>query len=325
MSSRQRIMRFLLLLVVGVLMLAACERPLPGADTAQTPEEAVPTAPTGAEAPEVVAPAPETQPEAYPGESEETPRVEETPEEGAAPAEEGAGEAEEPGEAPAEPAAEPAAEPDEAPPAEGEQAGEEAVAAEESAEEAAAADPEQGGGAPATSAEAEATTAVAPGTTHVVAPGENLYRIGLKYGISWVTLAQVNNLPNPNRITVGQVLTISAAPPPPPAPPPTGAPYVVQRGDNLYRIGQAFGVSWQALATANNIVNPNQIFAGQVLTIPGATPQPQPAVTHLVQPGDTLFRISLRYGVPWTSIAAANNISSPYVIYVGQTLVIPGS
>jgi len=307
-------MQILFLLVVGVLMLAACERPLPGADTAQTPEEAVPAAPTGAEAPEVVAPAPDTQPEAYPGESAETPRVEETPEEGA-------GETEEPGEAPAEAAAEPG----EAPPAEGEQAGEEAVAAEESAEEAAAADPEQGGGAPATSAEAEATTAVAPGTTHVVAPGENLYRIGLKYGISWVTLAQVNNLPNPNRITVGQVLTISAAPPPPPAPPPTGATYVVQRGDNLSRIGQRFGVSWQALATANNIVNPNQIFAGQVLTIPGATPQPQPAVTHLVQPGDTLFRISLRYGVPWTSIAAANNISSPYVIYVGQTLVIPGS
>jgi len=314
MSSRQRVMQILFLLVVGVLMLAACERPLPGADTAQTPEEAVPAAPTGAEAPEVVAPAPDTQPEAYPGESAETPRVEETPEEGA-------GETEEPGEAPAEAAAEPG----EAPPAEGEQAGEEAVAAEGSAEEAAAADPEQGGGAPATSAEAEATTAVAPGTTHVVAPGENLYRIGLKYGISWVTLAQVNNLPNPNRITVGQVLTISAAPPPPPAPPPTGATYVVQRGDNLSRIGQRFGVSWQALATANNIVNPNQIFAGQVLTIPGATPQPQPAVTHLVQPGDTLFRISLRYGVPWTSIAAANNISSPYVIYVGQTLVIPGS
>jgi LysM repeat protein len=43
-----------------------------------------------------------------------------------------------------------------------------------------------------------------------------------------------------------------------------------------------------------------------------------------VQPGDTLFSIAIRYGVAWQNVATANNIPAPYIIYVGQTLVIPG-
>lgn len=47
------------------------------------------------------------------------------------------------------------------------------------------------------------------------------------------------------------------------------------------------------------------------------------ACTHFVQRGDTLFRISLRYRVPLSAIAAANNIVNVNLIYAGQTLVIP--
>jgi LysM repeat protein len=46
---------------------------------------------------------------------------------------------------------------------------------------------------------------------------------------------------------------------------------------------------------------------------------------HEVRPGDTLFKISLRYGVNWMDIAAANNLQPPYLIYPGQMLVIPGN
>jgi nucleoid-associated protein YgaU len=43
-----------------------------------------------------------------------------------------------------------------------------------------------------------------------------------------------------------------------------------------------------------------------------------------VRQGQTLFTISLQYGVAWTAIAEANNIQSPYVIFPGQVLAIPG-
>jgi LysM repeat protein len=169
--------------------------------------------------------------------------------------------------------------------------------------------------------------------THTVQPGENLYRIGLQYGLSWVTLARYNNIYNPNYIYVGQVLQIpggGTTPPPQPDPvppvenPPNYVNYTVKPGDTLGKISQAFGVRPDVIAEVNGIVNPNLIYAGQVLKIPTSSPETPPATTHVVQQGETLYRISLQYGVHWLSIAQANNIWPPYVIYAGQTLVIPG-
>src|SRR5687768_5056731 len=45
---------------------------------------------------------------------------------------------------------------------------------------------------------------------------------------------------------------------------------------------------------------------------------------YVVQPGDTLFRISLRFNTSVAALAAANNIANVNLIYAGQTLVIPG-
>jgi LysM repeat protein len=168
--------------------------------------------------------------------------------------------------------------------------------------------------------------------THTVAAGENLYRIGLRYGLSWVAIARFNNLSNAHRIYVGQVLRIpgggSGEPGQggQPVPTPTGVNYIVQYGDNLYRIGLRFGISWVEIAEANGLVNPNQIYAGQLLKIPvndAPGPIPPPVVSHLVKSGETLYRISLQYGVHWMAIARANNIWPPYFIYAGQTLIIP--
>ncbi|MDB1089067.1 LysM peptidoglycan-binding domain-containing protein [Streptomyces sp. ACA25] len=49
----------------------------------------------------------------------------------------------------------------------------------------------------------------------------------------------------------------------------------------------------------------------------------EPRRTHTVRSGETLYSIGRQYGVPWQSIASANNIRAPYTIYVGQILVIP--
>ena len=99
--------------------------------------------------------------------------------------------------------------------------------------------------------------------THTVAVGENLYRIGLQYGISWVTLAELNGLDNPNDIKAGQELLLvggddNGVPTPEPTPSPaTETTYTVQEGDTLYYIGLIFDLSWVQIAEANGIVNPN--------------------------------------------------------------------
>jgi LysM repeat protein len=65
------------------------------------------------------------------------------------------------------------------------------------------------------------------------------------------------------------------------------------------------------------------IFPGQELTIPSGGKSSSGAVYHVVQPGESLWSIALKYATtPWT-IAAANGISNINYIYAGQTLRIP--
>ena len=138
------------------------------------------------------------------------------------------------------------------------------------------------------------------GTTHVVQAGENLFRIGLRYGLTVTQLAAANGISNTNRIYVGRVLTIPApgtasqatavpATPVATTDPGTVTTYTVVAGDNLSRIAARYGTTVAALAQANNIVNPNLIYVGQVLTISGSgvVAQPQPQPTSVPQPGAT--------------------------------------
>ena len=64
-----------------------------------------------------------------------------------------------------------------------------------------------------------------------------------------------------------------------------GTTYTVQSGDTLSGIAAKYGVSYQDIASANNIANPNLIYPGQTFTIPGAgAPTPTtPTVTPTVQ------------------------------------------
>ena len=47
--------------------------------------------------------------------------------------------------------------------------------------------------------------------------------------------------------------------------------YTVQRGETLYRIGLKYNMTWDRIASANNITHPDRIYAGQVLCIPVST------------------------------------------------------
>jgi murein DD-endopeptidase MepM/ murein hydrolase activator NlpD len=52
---------------------------------------------------------------------------------------------------------------------------------------------------------------------------------------------------------------------------PAGIRHRVERGENLYRIGKAYGVTFQELARVNEIDDPDRIEVGQELVIPHAT------------------------------------------------------
>ncbi len=94
--------------------------------------------------------------------------------------------------------------------------------------------------------------------TYVVQPGDTLYAIGNRYGVSWQSIAQANGISYPYTIYVGEQLTI----------PGQSQTYVVQPGDSLYAIGLRYGVSWSSIAQANGISYPYVIYPGETLVIP---------------------------------------------------------
>jgi LysM repeat protein len=100
-----------------------------------------------------------------------------------------------------------------------------------------------------------------PGT-YVVQAGDTLAIIAAKFGTTWQAIAAANNLSNANYVYTGQVLTIPSAPARPPQ------TYVVKAGDTLFSIALRYGTTVQVIQTANNLPNPNAIYAGQNLTIP---------------------------------------------------------
>ena len=106
-----------------------------------------------------------------------------------------------------------------------------------------------------------ARPAPAEAVRHTVQPGENLFRISLRYGTTVEAIVAANHLPDGGSVQAGQVLVI-------PAGRPEGAgTYVVQPGDTLFSIAHRCGTTVETLAALNGIASPYTIEVGQVLIV----------------------------------------------------------
>ena len=104
--------------------------------------------------------------------------------------------------------------------------------------------------------------------------------------------------------------------------------HTVAWGDTLFSIAQRHGTTVDAICQANGLADPTSIYAGQRLIIPSAhvpSAPPEAATTHVVQSGENLFRISLKYGVTVRALVEANGLYNADQIVAGQRLTIPGS
>jgi len=132
--------------------------------------------------------------------------------------------------------------------------------------------------------------------------------------------------------------------------------YVVQRGDNLYRIAVNNNTTIDDLVAINPGLNPNLIFEGDEIILPDCDPDETAAeepedpadeettsddeadsddegdttvvgtpgeLVHVVASGETLSTIAQRYDVTIASIIEANQLADPNRLSVGQELVIP--
>ncbi len=129
------------------------------------------------------------------------------------------------------------------------------------------------------SATSQARVEAAPfACTYIVRPGDNLFRLGLRFGVSPFAIALANGITNLNLIFVGMVLRVPCTAPPPSPSPTVCNIHIVQRGEWLTLIAARFGVSAQSVAALNRLSNPNLIFPGQRLLIPCSTAAPGRAI-----------------------------------------------
>lgn len=156
--------------------------------------------------------------------------------------------------------------------------------------------------------------------TYTVVRGDTLSEIAQRFGTTVGALAAENGIKNPNLIYAGQVLKINSSGSQQSA----NIQYRIKRGDTLSEIAVRYNTTVNAIANANNIKNPNLIYAGEVITIPSGYSggAPQAAVYYTVRSGDTLWAIANRYGTTVAKIAADNNIKNPNLIYVGEVIKI---
>ncbi len=124
--------------------------------------------------------------------------------------------------------------------------------------------------------------------------------------------------------------------------------YTVERGDSLWSIAKKHGISVAELAKANSVTTGTALKPGRKLIVPGKVGAPAPAASeapaattvaasapaakpangevakHTVANGESLGVIARHYGVSVGELAAANSITDPSKVRVGQQLVIPG-
>jgi LysM repeat protein len=150
---------------------------------------------------------------------------------------------------------------------------------------------------------------------------DTLYSLALRFNTTVKAIVTLNGLPDANQIRVGQVLLIPGTA----APSGGSVEYIVQPGDTLYSIASRYGTTVEAIRLANGIVNPWFIQVGQKLVIPRGSPASSTSsgATYVVQRGDTLYSIAAQFDRNVWDIVAANNLSDPGTIWVGQVLVIP--
>lgn len=179
-----------------------------------------------------------------------------------------------------------------------------------------------------------------------VKKGDTLFSIARKFNVSVEDLMKINNLKTTS-LTPGQVLIVSKVKEVRKnVENDLGSSdfYVVKKGDTLFSIAKKFGVSVEEIKRANNLSG-NDLKVGQVLKISALrvlknedprvnlrkvlssevrenVDQNLDYIWHKVKEGETLYNLSLRYGVPVEEIKKANNLEENIII-VGQVLKVP--
>lgn len=150
---------------------------------------------------------------------------------------------------------------------------------------------------------------------YIVKAGDSLYKIANMFNMTVNELKSLNNLTS-NNLSIGELLKVVKEEMP------SANTYLVKVGDSLYSIAKNFGVSVDALKSANNKTN-NMLSIGETLIIPINTSSvPNTGNIYVVKKGDSLYSIAGKYNISVEELKAANNKVNNN-LSIGEQLIIP--
>jgi len=146
---------------------------------------------------------------------------------------------------------------------------------------------------------------------------------------TWQSFTPSVDSPTPS-LTWTLTLTPTLLPPPTNCPPPVGwLPYVVQACDTLAKIAAYYRIGSDILQHAN-CLGDTGLLPGVVIYVPPVpTHTPVPCgppytwVVYYVQPGDTLYRLGLAYGITVAELQQANLYGRFHAPAYRQRLYVP--
>jgi LysM repeat protein len=114
------------------------------------------------------------------------------------------------------------------------------------------------------------------------------------------------------------------AAPPTPTPPTT---YIVRSGDSAWTIAARYRISLDDFLWFNSMAEDDLLEPGDVVTIRLAEgqplpPTPTPQLTHVVSSGETLWDISMLYGLTVDDLLSLNGFTANTVLSIGQEVYI---
>src|SRR5687768_17497387 len=131
-------------------------------------------------------------------------------------------------------------------------------------------------------------------------------------------------------VTAPSTDTLVAATTTPCSPPIGWIRIIAVADDTIYSVAQRYKTTAENLSAANCLLSADlpAAYALYVPPVPTVTVIPcGPPIgwvrTHIVQRGDTLFRIALSYGITYPQLQRANCMGSSTIIYAGQRLWVP--
>ena len=183
-----------------------------------------------------------------------------------------------------------------------------------------------------------------PGYYHI-RPGDTFGEIAQRFGIRLERVMEMNTHLHPRKLRVGTKILLPKAIKSPnaairnPASANGTAPmlksHIVRQDENFWLIAQKYGISSQELIRLNTGLNPKRLRIGMQIRLPSPKRLTKVAkleknekknqdrpLHHLVGPGENIWLIAKRYGIPTKSLLAWNRLSASAKIFPGEKLIV---